>query len=86
MQDEYDAATIAAAKAAVQMLYSFRRDLADTGSLDVFLSEAREIASEAKAEGRKISAEDWVYLAGLADDVCDDDALPRLFRPRRVAA
>jgi hypothetical protein len=76
-----------AAKEAVRTVYSFRHDLADTGTLEVFLSEAREISKEARAQGRKIAPEDWIYLAGLADDVCDDDGLPRLFdieRPLEV--
>ena len=79
MEKKYDAATVAAAKAAVNMLWGFRHDMADTGTLELFLSEAREISREARSAGRKIAAADWVYLAGLADDVCDDDGLPRLF-------
>ena len=79
MEKTYDAATVAAAKSAVNMLWGFRHDMADTGTLEVFLSEAREISREAKAAGRKIADADWIYLAGLAEDVCDEDGLPRLF-------
>ena len=87
MQDQIpDAATVAAAKQAVNTLWGFRHDMADTGTLEVFIGEAREISREAKAAGRKISAADWVYLAGLADDVCDDDGLPRLFDVEVAAA
>ena len=86
MEKEYDAATVAAAKQAVNTLWGFRFDMADTGTLAIFISEAREISREAKAAGRKISAADWVYLAGLVDDACDDDGLPRLFDVDGVAA
>jgi hypothetical protein len=79
VQKEYDAATVAAAKQAVNTLWGFRYDMADTGTLELFWSEARYIRSEAKAAGRKIADADWIYLAGLADNVCDDDGLPRLF-------
>ena len=74
-----DAATLAAAKDAVRTVYYWRDQLADTGTLEVFMLEARAVAAESRAAGRKISAPDWVYLAGLADDVCDDGGLPRLF-------
>ena len=89
MEKEYDAATVAAAKSAVYLratVFSFRDELADTGTLDLFISEVREISREAKAAGRKIADADWVYLAGLADDVCDDDGLPRLFDVEGAAA
>lgn len=86
MEKTHDAATVAAAKQAVNTLWQFRFDLADTGTLEVFIGEAREISREAKAAGRKISAADWIYLAGLADDVCDDDGLPRLFDVEGAAA
>ena len=86
MEKTYDAATVAAAKQAVNTLWQYRFDLADTGTLEVFIEEAREISREAKAAGRKIAAADWVYLAGLADDVCDDDGLPRLFDVEGAAA
>jgi hypothetical protein len=86
MEKEFDAATVAAAKQAVNTLWGYRHDVADTGTLDVFISEARGISREAKAAGRKISDADWVYLAGLVDDVCDDDGLPRLFAVDGVAA
>jgi hypothetical protein len=86
MQKEYDAATVAAAKSAVATVFSFRDELADTGTLDLFIGEVREISREAKAAGRKIAPADWVYLAGLADDVCDDDGLPRLFDVEGAAA
>lgn len=81
-----DVATLAAAKDAVRTLYSYRDHLADTGTLEVFLSEARAVSADARAAGRKISAADWVYLAHLADDVCDDDGLPRLFDLERADA
>lgn len=71
--------TVKAAKSAVNTLWAYRFDMADTGTLDVFMSEAAGIAREAKAAGRKISDADWIYLAQLADNVCDDDGLPRLF-------
>jgi hypothetical protein len=86
MEKTYDAATVAAAKHAVNTLWQFRFDLADTGTLEIFISEARGISREAKAAGRKISDADWIYLAGLVDDVCDDDGLPRLFDVEGVAA
>ena len=86
MEKTYDAATVAAARQAVKTLWGFRHDMADTGTLDVFMSEASYISREAKAAGRKISDADWVYLAGLADDVCDDDGLPRLFDVEGAAA
>jgi hypothetical protein len=86
MPTEYDAATVAAAKQAVNTLWQFRFDLADTGTLEVFVSEAREVSRDAKAAGRKIADADWVYLAGLVDDVCDDDGLPRLFDVEGAAA
>jgi hypothetical protein len=86
MEKTYDATTVAAAKQAVNTLWQFRFDLADTGTLEIFISEARGISREAKAAGRKISDADWVYLAGLVDDVCDDDGLPRLFDVEGVAA
>ena len=79
MEKTYDPARVAAAKAAVNTLWGFRADMADTGTLEVFIGEAREISREARAAGRKISAADWIYLAELANDVCDDDGLPRLF-------
>jgi hypothetical protein len=86
MEKTYDAATVAAAKQAVNTLWQFRFDLADTGTLEIFISEARGISRETKAAERKISDADWVYLAGLVDDVCDDDGLPRLFDVEGVAA
>jgi hypothetical protein len=86
MEKEYDAATVAAAKQAVNTLWGFRHDVADTGTLEIFVSEAREVSREAKAAGRKIADADWVYLAGLVDDVCDDDGLPRLFDVAGAAA
>ena len=86
MEKEYDAATVAAAKKAVNTIWQFRDHMGDSGTLEVFVSEAREVSREAKAAGRKISAEDWVYLAELADNVCDDDGLPRLFDVEGVAA
>lgn len=64
MQKEYDAATVAAAKSAVATVFSFRDELADTGTLDLFIGEVREISREAKAAGRKIADADWIYLAG----------------------
>jgi hypothetical protein len=79
MQTEYSAATVAAAKDAVKTVFSFRFDLGDSGTLEVFLEELRYIFREAKAAGVKISGADWVYLADLANNVCDDDGLPRLF-------
>jgi hypothetical protein len=86
MEKTYDAATVATAKQAVNTLWGFRHDVADTGTLEIFISEARGISREAKAAGRKISDADWVYLAGLVDDVCDDDGLPRLFDVEGAAA
>jgi hypothetical protein len=92
MQKEYDAATVAAAKQAVNTLWGFRYDMADTGTLELFWSEARYIRSEAKAAGRKIADADWIYLAGLADNVCvtrpriRPRARPGLIRPAAAVA
>jgi len=80
MSEQIDAATVAAAKDAVNTLWAYRFDMADTGTLGIFMSEAAEIARDAKQAGRKISDADWIYLAELADNVCDDDGLPRLFK------
>ena len=71
--------TLKAAKDAVNTLWAHRFDMADMGTLDVFISEAHGISRRAKMRGEPISPADWVYLATLADNVCDDDGLPRLF-------
>ena len=86
MPDTISPDTLAAAKQAVSTVYAYRFDLGDTGTMEVFIGEVKEIAREAKAAGRKIAPSDWVYLAGLADDVCDDDGLPRLFDVEGVDA
>jgi len=85
MEKTHDPVRVAAAKAAVEMLWGFRQDMADTSTLEVFVEEAREISREARAAGRKISDADWIYLAELADDVCDDDGMPRLFEAEPAA-
>lgn len=68
-----------AAKKAVQIFYAWRDDLSDS---DEVRETAREILSTvraAKAEGRDPTAEEWVELAQMVDEACDNEALPRLF-------
>ena len=79
MQTEYSAATVAAAKDAVRTLYNFRHDMADTLALVDWLDLVQEIAADARRDGRKITPAEWIEIAHCADDICDDDGLPRLF-------
>ena len=74
-----DPAIVDAAKKAVMTVYSFRDDMADTLALSDWLYWVRDESRKAKAAGRKIDAETWIELAIAADDICDDDGLPRLF-------
>ena len=80
MQTEYSAATVAAAKDAVRTLYNFRHDMADTLAMVDWLDLVQEIAADARRDGRKITPAEWVEMAHGADDICDDDGLPRLFQ------
>jgi len=78
---EIDPATVAAARQAVMTIYSFRTEMADTLVLQDWLYWVKDEAHAAKKSGRRIAADVWVELAIAADDLCDDDGLPRLFRP-----
>jgi hypothetical protein len=78
---EIDPATVAAARHAVMAFYSFRTDMADTLVLEDWLYWVTDEAHAAKKAGRRIAPDVWVALAIAADDICDDDGLPRLFRP-----
>ena len=80
---EIDPATVAAARQAVMTIYSFRTEMADTLVLQDWLYWVKDEAHAAKKSGRRIASDVWVELAIAADDLCDDDGLPRLFRPDR---
>ena len=78
-QQHISAATLQAAKDAVKTMIAHAHDMADSDSADIFFSEAHGISRRAKMRGESITPADWVYLATLADSVCEDDGLPRLF-------
>jgi len=78
-QQHISPATLQAAKDAVKTMIAHGDCMADSGSADIFFCEAHGISRRAKMRGESISPADWVYLATLADNVCDDDGLPRLF-------
>tara|TARA_R110000868_G_scaffold119_3_gene1239 strand:+ start:399 stop:659 length:261 start_codon:yes stop_codon:yes gene_type:complete len=80
METEFSAETVQAAKTAVRTLYTYRHDMADTLAMMDWVELVQGISADARAEGRKISAADWVEMAHGADDICDEDCLPRLFR------
>lgn len=71
--------TALAARDAVLTMIQHGDCMADSDSADIFFCEVDAMMRRAKMRGEKFSAADWVYLATLADNVCDDDGLPRLF-------
>lgn len=72
--------TLADAKNAVRTFWQFRFDLSDSDTVAMTIEEISAYVSEAKAEGRKLTEEEWHEMAELVDDACDDDGLPRLYR------
>lgn len=72
--------TLEDAKSAVRTFWTFRQEMSDSDTVRMTIEEIRCYISEAKAEGRKVTAEEWHEMAELVDEACDDDGLPRLYR------
>lgn len=72
--------TLARAKNAVRTLFAYRHDMADSLSLMDWLEQVQDAAREAKASGVPIADDVWIDLAEGADEICEDDGLPRLFQ------
>ena len=70
---------VRAAKAAVQTFYAWKDDLSDSDNVRETAAEILSTVRKAKAAGRDPTAEEWVELADMVDDACDNEALPRLF-------
>jgi hypothetical protein len=79
LNTDVDAATLAAAKFAVREAVRYRGLVSDTPAWEEVFEEVRDLQRVAKASGLPISPADWVYLADLVNEACDDDGLPRLF-------
>lgn len=70
---------VKAAKDAVRMFWSHRACLPDTAETVEALDAIRATARAAKAEGRKLTDDEWVELAESVDEACREDGLPLLF-------
>lgn len=67
------------ARQAVQMFWSHRACLPDSDSVNEAIELIRDIAGCAKAQGRKITDDEWLAMAEQVDEACVDECLPRLF-------
>mgnify|MGYP000267979721 FL=1 len=72
-------ATLADAKSAVTMFWTHRACLPDSCSVNDAIDFIRDVSGTAKAQGRKITPDEWVSMAEVVDDACIDECLPTLF-------
>lgn len=81
MTDQANTTTerVLGAKDAVEFFWSMRHDLPDTTLMNDAVDAIRIISGDAKREGRRITDIEWLNLAYMVNEACDDDGMPRLF-------
>lgn len=77
------APTITDAKYAVRTFWASRHDLGDSDTVRLTIEEISAFVAEAKADGRRLTDDEWIEMALMVDDACDDDGMPRLYDQSR---